>query len=350
MNTNDQSNYLDQLLAPYWQDFVAENGADDIVLNEDATNAMYLLAKGFMAAVLTANNFKPLSQLTLADLKAGIEILTKASDFDDQMADEADDFLASSLELGHLFIAWLAHKKVIQITDDEVDEVFNDQLLDEAPLLFDDEAANEDPDFEAYRYDRPELPEYQEKTAQKISDATLTITAEFLKTIGFRKIATTADDSYSKRVMVCLERITSHLYGEYRQTPANWTGEALSHVMTNYLTKDAPLFSTEYQTFDQVMKLFIDFAGEKGFLSPSLTPILKAAVDQSAPEMVALGEDSDNFSLNKETLLSLLAPATHSNDLLGEYLTEMSQKGKASDALDGETVISFEEWKRQKHQ
>ncbi|EEI71737.1 hypothetical protein [Lentilactobacillus hilgardii] len=344
MNEKEMDAYLDDFLTPYWQNFVDENNdGEQSFQSDEELEAMYALIKGFMSGMVV-NGAQSIPQITEDDIQAAIGMLDKAPT---DAEPEFDDLVDHTLTLGHLFLAWLSVSGSINLTGEQIDGVFGEDLSYLSPM--DDMA---DIDRDEYHYDRADLDEYRSETANEVSRQAEKAAELFIDSKALNKLDGQVDEDDEDNIILTIQSLAVHLYGEYRQLPfEEWTGSALKAVLTGYIVKDAFLASKDYQSFGPILKAFIDFIAGTQLMTATVGKSLKKAIDEATPEMIRLGQDETNYSETKQLILSVKENKTDPSETLFKLLDDSSDDNPF-DMLDQPdnkkgkpNVVSMEDWK-----
>ncbi len=297
MNERETDALMDKLLWPYWQDYVAESDFNEIFPEEDQLQALFMMLKVFMgAAMIGSEGFVPLSEVTEENIQMALQVANGAVDESEDMR----EFTDGAVRIGHSFLAWLSLKGVISVNDQEIDDLFDENALE--MTAFD----SDNSERTIYHYDQPNLPEYDEKIASDIADQSSSLIYKFIESGALDQVLDQLDTEYAISFPACIEGISAHMYGEYRQTPSEWTGPALKGVLLDFGVKDSILYPEDYQYIGPILKAFFEFVSHQNLISPKSVEPLKVAVDAVTPQLIQLGENEDNFSELKRAVLTML--------------------------------------------
>lgn len=332
--------YVDLLMAKYWDDFLETNEfAPASAIDDDIKQSMYQLVQGFLG-VLMYPKTKPFSQITADDIQTAIERLDEAIP-----ADEAyDDTWETYMQVTQVFLEWLMAKKIINLTDKQLDGVYQKALSGlPAPELGEEYA---DLDRKLYHYDKPDLPAYDLNEADKIYSQVGQAAEQFVDTGGLQSIYDVVTPDIEDETISNIADLATHIYGEYRLTPDKWTGQAVQEVLKGYFVSDALIQPEMFHYLSPTLRKFMDYAETVSLIPKEVARSVGNAIDEIMPEVNRLGANEANFSPEKTKMLSMLAET--------DGLTFDESEAYLQDELDSisegqEKVISLEDWHKKKN-
>lgn len=330
--------YVDELMATYWDDFLS--GGDfmpTLSMDEDFKNVMHEYLEAFLRVLMYAK-IKPLSQINAKDIQLAIGMIEQTLPKDEMFEDLWTNYMAVS----RIFLGWLIKEKILGLTDDQVDDAY-DEALDDPSI------PGTDGDIEAinrklYHYDKPDLPAYQKGESIRIRSKTVDVAEAFIKTDALKTIYGLITPDIENNVISDIADFATHMYGEYRLSPSKWSAEATQNILKGYFVKDALLKPEEFHNLGPTLKLFMDYAMTVDFIPETVGHSVKRAVDEVAPTLTRLGTNEANFSPEKRKILSLMKateeiPIDEAKDYMQAELENVEEKGD---------VMSVEEWHKKR--
>ncbi len=360
MNDEDEViNRAGKIMRQYGESFIDDGQENTGNLDEDDKAETSNLLMPFIIALVSAGGY-PLSKLTTGDIETAVDML----DFTMPPDDNATAAFNVIVRFGYLFLGWLAMRGDINLTLEQIADTFEKLASDQQPVPGDfddlddiDDLDYEDPDREIYHYDRPGLPEYQERTAGRIRETATDLAEELVDSGKLKPIIGQVGEVFEDDIISALTDLVSHLYGEYRRTPPKWTKKALKGVLTGYLIKDAWIRPNEYPQVGAILKSFMTFAAENRFVSKQIADRMRRAIDEVEPEMIRLGSDKRHFSEEKRNWLASTAADHVLKDDAPQFsnlFDDQPLEAGDSDAPVAPTesgsegrVISLSQWKKQ---
>lgn len=349
-----------KIMKRYGVPFINESQQNTKTLDEDTRRDVTDFLTTFVTAMVIAR-VHPISQLTEKDILITVRVLDTFLSTDE----ETNELFNEIMQVGSLFLWWLAINDDSKLTTQQIMNTF-EKINDPSQSLFAmfgggddnlDDLDAEDPDRDAYNYDRSDLPKYRDDTAANLRLTALDLAEKMVESGRLKPIIGKISDAFEDDMIYNLADVVSHLYGEYRLTPSRWTKKALKGVLTGFVIKDAAIRPKEYPQFGDILKAFMDVAAQNGFVSKRVADRMKRAIDEAEPEMIQLGAHKRNFSKGKRKLMTIYNPDHSIKDLdsqfsdssAGQFFDDMAADDSMSAPKPGSEgrVISLSKWKKQ---
>ena len=241
-------------------------------------------------------------------------------------SEQSSDMLSMVLDIMSNWLKFLASKNLLAISRTELDEAL--QELKE-PI----EMSEED------TYEQPNLPHWQEHTANDIDSYTDMWVTSYVKSNDWKK----RQKGVTKDLLeVVLSSLTQIAYNEYRKTPKTWTKEAFEGILTGYFVSHIGLETEEYPLVVPALSGLLNYVAKQGWLNEKKAATYIRQLKDIEPEMIELAKNSNNFGPAKLVIDKMQEQGIDPEDeaAVQKFIEELNANGGIDSLLD-DNVISF---------